>query len=100
MAGGTFLQNHEAAVAGQEIPWNQRQCCESAGLGCPDRLSLARYCALSIKARLGNTRSDGGCHGGPVLKSRSGKPLGAGSTRKMRPYWAWSAITMADLTGR
>ena len=100
LAGGTFLQDDEAAVAGEEIRWNQRQCCENAGLDRADCLSLARHHTLSIKARLGNPRLDGGCDSSLVHKSLSGKPLGEGSTGKMLQDWTWSAITMANLTGR
>ena len=68
LAGGTFLQDDEAAVAGEEIRWNQRQCCQNTGVGRLDRVPVARDREISIKARMGNTCSDGGCDGCPLHK--------------------------------
>ena len=67
MAGGTFLQNDEAAASDQEIPGNQRQCCQSAGLGRTDYVFATGDSSISIQVGMGNTRSDGGFDGGLVL---------------------------------
>ena len=68
MAGGTFLQNYEAVFAGEEIPWNQRQCCNNADVDSADSVFVTYDDSISMQTQLEHALYNGWFNNGVICK--------------------------------